>query len=87
MISLIYAAVMIYEDHKYISFKVSSHALVGFQSSHFPSGFPNKILCTFLILPIHGVCPTHLIFLDLIIIIFNKFKQQIYIHFKLSKLL
>ena len=30
------------------------------------SGFPTKILCTFLLFPLHATCPAHLIFLDFI---------------------
>jgi hypothetical protein len=38
-------------------------------SGHFPSGFPTNILYAFLFSLIHTTCPTHLILLDLIILI------------------
>jgi hypothetical protein len=37
-------------------FTFSSHILAGLQSGHFPSGFPIKILYTFLVYPIQCTC-------------------------------
>jgi hypothetical protein len=42
------------------------HLRLGLPSGLFPSGFPTKILYTFLISPIRATCHTHFILLDLI---------------------
>jgi hypothetical protein len=39
---------------------------LGLPSCLLPSGFPTKILYVFLIFPIHIICPTHLILLNLV---------------------
>jgi hypothetical protein len=38
-------------------------------SGHLRSDFPPKVLCEFLILHMHGICPAHIILLDLSTII------------------
>jgi len=43
-------------------------------SSVFPSGFPTKILYTFVVFPMYATQPTHLILLDLITIIILEYK-------------
>ena len=45
---------------------ISSHLCLSFPSGLFASGFPTKTLYTPLLSPIHAICPTHLILLDLI---------------------
>jgi hypothetical protein len=47
----------------------SSHLGLGLPSGLFPSGFPTKILHTFLFARIHATFPAHLTLLDLIILI------------------
>jgi len=42
------------------------HLCLGLQSGLYPSGFPNKTLCTPLLSPIRATCPSNLILLDLI---------------------
>jgi hypothetical protein len=51
---------------------LSSHVSLGLPSGLLPSGSPTKILHAFLIAPMHATCPAHLIFLDLIIVIFGE---------------
>jgi hypothetical protein len=46
-----------------------SHLRLGLPSDHIPSGFPNKILYTFLISPIRAVCTAHLIIIIIIMLI------------------
>ena len=46
---------------------LSSHLRLGLQSRSFPSGFPIKNLYKPRLSPIHAICPTHLILLDLIV--------------------
>lgn len=45
------------------------HLHIGFLSGHSPSGFPTKTLLVYLSSPLHATCPTHLIFLDLVILL------------------
>jgi hypothetical protein len=50
-----------------------SHLHLDFPRHHFLSGFPTKILYEFLISPTRATCPTHLIVLDLnILMIFGE---------------
>jgi len=48
---------------------IPSHLHLGLLSGLFPSGFPTKILYTFLIPPMHATCHTHLILIDLVTLI------------------
>jgi hypothetical protein len=48
---------------------LSIHLHLGLPSDLFPSGFPTNNLYTFLYSPILATCPSHLILLDLIILI------------------
>jgi len=48
---------------------LSSHLCLGFQSCLFPSCFPAKVWCAFLISPLCVTCPSHLIFPYLITLI------------------
>jgi hypothetical protein len=43
-----------------------SHLCLGLARGLYPSGFLIKILCAFLISPVHATCPAHLILLYLI---------------------
>ena len=45
---------------------LSSHLCLGLPSGLFPSGFPNKTLCTSLLSPVRSTWPTHLILLNFI---------------------
>jgi hypothetical protein len=47
---------------------ISSHVHLGLSSGLFPSGFPTKILYRFTS-PMRAACPTHLILLDLIVVV------------------
>jgi len=49
--------------------RLSSYLHLGLLSGLFSSGFATKILYTFLISPMLATCPTHLILLDLIVLI------------------
>ena len=42
------------------------HLLLGIASILFPSGFPTKTVYALLLSPIHAICPTHPILLDII---------------------
>jgi hypothetical protein len=46
-----------------------SHLRLCIPCGLFPSGFPNKIFCAFIIAPVHATCPTRFIFFDLITLI------------------
>jgi hypothetical protein len=48
---------------------LSSYLYLSVLSGLFPSGFTTKILYANLICPMHATCPTHLVLLDLIILI------------------
>ena len=52
--------------NSWISILILSSQRLGLPSGLFPSGFPTKILYTWLLSPIHATCPSHLIILDLI---------------------
>jgi len=59
-----------------------SHLRLGLPSGLSPSEFPTKYLYAFLISSIHAVCPTHLIFLQLItLIIFGELSSPASRHF------
>jgi len=51
---------------------VSSHLRFGFPSGLFPSDFPTIIVYVFLISPVPATVPTHLILLDMIILVSGK---------------
>jgi hypothetical protein len=58
-----------------IYFNITLHLCRGLPSGIFLSGFPIKILHSFLFSPMHATCCTHLILLDLItIIILGRFR-------------
>jgi hypothetical protein len=46
-----------------------SNICLGLPSGLFPSGFPTKILYTFLFVTMHATCLSHLMLLDSIILI------------------
>jgi hypothetical protein len=48
---------------------LSIYPCLGLRSGLYPSGFPTNSLYAFLLSPVHLTCPTHLIFLSLIILI------------------
>jgi hypothetical protein len=48
---------------------LTTHLWLHFPGGFFPSGFPTSNLYIFLFSPIHATCPTHLITLNLIILI------------------
>jgi len=52
-----------------IFYEVDLHLRLGLESGLFPSGFPIKILDTFLTSPMRTTLPAHLILLDLITLI------------------
>jgi hypothetical protein len=55
---------------------LSSHLRQNLESDHISSGFPNKILCAFLITPMRSTCSVHFISLDLMtLILFSKAYQ------------
>ena len=53
-----------YHPSHFFNSILTSHLCLGLQSCLFPSGFPNKTLCT--PLPLRATCPVHLILLYLI---------------------
>jgi hypothetical protein len=52
-----------------IHFKLFTHVRLGLSSGLFPSGFPTNILYAFFFSPTHATCYSHLILLNLIILI------------------
>jgi hypothetical protein len=48
---------------------LSSQLYLGLPSSFFPPGFPTKIPSTFLMVSMHAICPSHVIFFHLITLI------------------
>jgi hypothetical protein len=59
-----------------IHFNFSIHLRLGLPNNLFPSGFPTKILYSF-ISPIRSTCPANLIFLDFIISCLSKEYVQV----------